>query len=185
MAGNPYEDITSERDASDEFLRALKREPSPMNDAMRDGISFENLVTTLANGGESDDRYKDAAGEIARTVRGGQFQFVAKKSVEIDRVPLLLYGRLDVLKAGTIYDIKFSRHYERGKYIDSTQHPMYLTLVPEAERFSYLVSNGNDVWTETYERYETPSILNTAADFIAWLKATGLMTVYADNWKAL
>ena len=61
---------------------------------------------------------------------------------------VVLYGRLDALKAGTIYDIKFSKGYERGKFYSSTQHPTYMLLIPEAQQFSYLVSNGMDVWTE-------------------------------------
>ncbi len=78
---------------------------------------------------------------------------------------VVLYGRLDALKAGTIYDIKFSKGYERGKFYSSTQHPTYMLLIPEAQTFSYLVSNGMDVWTECYRRDETPDIRPIISDF--------------------
>lgn len=98
---------------------------------------------------------------------------------------LLLYGRLDVLKAGVSYDIKFSGSYEAGKYLDSTQHPMYLEIVPEATKFTYLVSNGSAVWPETYTREETPSIIPTISNFFDWLEMRGLMELYKEKWLAL
>lgn len=84
---------------------------------------------------------------------------------------LVLYGKLDALKAGVVYDIKFSSGYEKGKYFSSTQHPTYLELIPEASEFTYLVSNGNSVWYETYRRDETPSIIPIICDFFDWLRA--------------
>ena len=98
---------------------------------------------------------------------------------------VVLYGRLDALKAGTIYDIKFSKGYERGKFYSSTQHPTYMLLIPEAQQFSYLVSNGMDVWTECYRRDETPDICPIISDFFDWLDAFGLMNVFKEHWKAL
>ena len=84
-----------------------------------------------------------------------------------------------------IYDIKFSRGYERGKFYSSTQHPTYLLLIPEAQQFSYLVSNGMDVWTECYRRDETPDIRPIISDFFDWLDAYGLMAEFKEHWKAL
>ena len=84
-----------------------------------------------------------------------------------------------------MYDFKFSGTYDRGKYFGSTQHPMYLELEPEAKRFTYLVSNGKDLWTETYRRDETRSIIPTIADFLRWLEATGTREIYEKYWEAL
>ena len=80
---------------------------------------------------------------------------------------------------------KFSKGYERGKFYSSTQHPTYMLLIPEAQTFSYLVSNGMDVWTECYRRDETPDIRPIIADFFDWLDAFGLMDVFKEHWKAL
>lgn len=200
---NPYEDETTERDSMAEFMQTLQRVEVPQTDAMLNGIQFENLVTSIVNGEktvnislsqtagasvlqaiEQHEWYKPAK-VIADRIAGGRLQHVARKEVELGGEKLLLYGRLDALKAGGIYDIKFSKSYDRGKYLDSTQHPMYMTLVPEADSFTYLVSNGTDVWSEQYRRDETPDIIPIVRDFLEWLKDYGLMDTYREHWRAL
>ena len=187
MKSSPYEDLTSERDAYGDFLKTLRREPTETTQAMQNGIDFENMVTDIVNGVEVDfnEKWYDAASKVANTVRGGQLQYKAKKRITVSGVPILLYGRLDVLKAGEIIDIKFSSGYERGKYFDSTQHPVYLELIPEAYQFTYLITNGSDVWKETYRREETHSIIPTIAYFLSYLKESGLWEEYAKHWEAL
>lgn len=209
---DPFEDATTERDHYAEFLDVLNRVPTPTTESIQNGIEFEDLVTSIANGefhpkweweldkngnlviepnsGEptghhSFPRWYTAAENVACVVRGSQFQYKAKKTVTICGTDFLLYGRLDALKAGTIYDIKFSKSYDRGKYYGSTQHPLYLELVPEARQFMYLVSNGADVWTETYFREDTKSIFPVIADFTDWIKSQGLFPIFDEKWSAL
>ena len=186
---DPYEDVTTERDHYAEFLDALNRIQTPPTEAMQNGYDFEELVTSIATGAnyqtDREHRWYDAASKVADIVRGGQFQVKAKKPVAVNGTDFLLYGRLDVLKAGDIDDIKFTKNYERGKYFGSTQHPMYFELIPEARRFSYLISNGTDVWTETYTREETRSIYPVIGDFVDWLHDQGLFKIYAEKWEAL
>ena len=122
---------------------------------------------------------------VAADVRGGLLQYRAKKPIEVQGVPLLLYGRLDCLKAGNVIDIKFSGSYDRGKYITSTQHPVYMELIPEAQKFTYIISNGSDVWHESYFREETPSIYPVISDFLDWLRAVDLLQLYCEKWKTL
>ena len=185
MKGNPYEDATTERDAYSEFLSTLRREPSETTEAMQNGIEFEDLVTYALSGPiDDDDPWYAGASQIASELKGATLQFKAKKTVEISGMQILLYGRLDALHAGAITDIKFSKKYERGKYFDSTQHPMYLELVPEADTFTYVISNGTQVWHETYRRDETRSILPIVATFLDWLRSVGLMDVYKEHWLA-
>ena len=187
MKSSPYEDLTSERDAYGDFLKTLRREPTENTQAMQNGIDFENMVTDIVNGVEvdSDEKWYDAACKVAKIVSGGQLQYKAKKRITVSGVPILLYGRLDVLKAGEIIDIKFSSGYERGKYFDSTQHPVYLELIPEAYQFTYLITNGSDVWKETYRREETHSMIPTIEYFLSYLKESGLWEEYAKHWEAL
>ena len=104
--------------------------------------------------------------------------------MRVGNLDIFLYGRLDALKAGVVYDIKFTQNYEAGKYLDSTQHPMYMALVPAATDFVYLVSNGTNVWPEHYTREETPDILQTVRQFLNWLRAQGLMDTYKAHWEA-
>ena len=105
--------------------------------------------------------------------------------IEVSGIRVLLYGRIDFLKAGVVIDTKFSKSYERGKYIDSTQHPTYLRLIPEAESFMYLISNGTDVWTEIYRRDETADIEPVIVDFFRYLNEKNLMDTYKKYWVAL
>lgn len=185
MRDDPYEDATTERDPYKEFLDTLNRVPREPTEAMQNGIDFEDTVMSFIRGVPNlGGKWDDAAERIAQIVNGGQFQYKAKKPVAVRGTEFLLFGKLDVLKAGSIYDIKFSKSYDRGKYFDSTQHPMYLELVPEAQDFSYLISNGLDVWTESYAREETRSIIPVIADFADWLNAQGLFPVYAGKWEA-
>ncbi len=185
MKENPYEDATSDKDSYQEFLMSLNRERTPTTDAMQNGIDFEDLVTAIAQGrGNQKDKWYDVAQKIAHVVAGAPLQYRAKKEITVNGITVLLYGRLDALKAGTIYDIKFSKSYDVGKYLTSTQHPTYFELVPEADTFSYLVSNGSSVWTESYRRDETQSIIPIISDFFQFLEANGLMEIYKVKWLA-
>ena len=184
MRENPFETAESE-DPMVEFMKVLRREPTETTPAMYNGIMFEDLVTDILHGcGDQRNKWYDAADRVADIVFGSLLQFKASKHLEIDGRDIVLYGRLDCLKAGTIYDIKFSKSYDRGKYFGSTQHPTYLELIDTAERFVYVISNGNDVWTEEYRRDETKDIKPVIRDFFAWLKMKDLLSVYEEHWKS-
>lgn len=171
--------------AWNEFLSTLRREPIPTNEAMQKGIDFENLVTDITLGrGDPTHKWYEAASDVARDVQGGQLQLVATKEVKVAGLRFLLYGRLDCLKAGVIDDIKFSSKYDVGKFFGSPQHPMYMELVPEAREFTYIVSNGNKVWRETYRREECRSILDIIQEFIDYLTTAGLLPLYKEFWQA-
>lgn len=185
MKENPFEDATSDRDKMAEFVQVLNREPTETTDAMQKGIDFENLVTDAVYGkANPKSKWFDAANKVANVVRGGVLQYRVNKEFQVRGITIVLHGRLDAMKAGVIYDIKFSGNYDVGKYISSTQHPTYFALVPEAQEFTYLVSNGSAVWPETYRREEAPSIFPIISDFFDWLDAQGLMSVYKEKWLA-
>lgn len=186
MKDNPYADTTTESNGYEDFLRALRREPSEQTEAMRNGIEFEDLVTDIVNGdADTEHKWYEAATKVAKVIKGGQLQYKAKKKMVVAGEQILLYGRLDVLLAGRIIDIKFSKGYDRGKYLGSTQHPTYLELIPEAEAFTYIVSNGTEVWTETYRRDEAPDITQLIELFLVFLKENGLWELYVKHWAAL
>ena len=189
MKENPYEDATTERDSYEEFLQVLRRETSITTPAMQNGIDFEDLVTAIIKndqeGMKLNPKWFDAACKVAEIIGDGLLQYRARKVISVAGMEFVLYGRLDALSAGVIYDIKFSGSYDVGKYIDSTQHPTYLELVPEAKEFVYLVSNGTQVWTtDRYRRDEVRDIREVIADFIEWLNANDLMAVYMEHWQA-
>ena len=171
--------------AHEDFLRVLRREKSKPTQAILDGIQFENMVTACCEGSPPPEGHKwgEAVRAIADRLQGSQFQVVAQRSAMVAGVPFLLYGRLDALKAGVIYDIKFSRSYQVGKYLDSPQHPMYFTLVPEAYKFEYVVFTGSDVCVESYDREDVPEIFPTIRNFINYLETSELDKIYCQKWE--
>lgn len=197
--------MSTERDPLAEFMSTLNREQRSPNAAMINGITFEDLVTAILSKAQifdycemdsrtevirqyrikpAEHKWYNAACRVAGIVSGGVLQYKVSKAVEVGGLTLVLYGRLDCLKSGEIYDIKFSKGYDRGKYISSTQHPTYLKLVPEARGFTYIVSNGSEVWTERYRRDETLSVLPTISDFLNWMRTMGFLDTYKEKWRA-
>jgi hypothetical protein len=180
-----YEDKADEyrQKAYDDFLAVLNREPRPTSDAMQKGIDFEAMVMDIcADKLSVGHKWFEAAAEIAKDVKGGQFQAVAQKTVNVNGTDLLLYGRIDCLKAGTIIDIKYTGKYSVGKFYNSPQHPMYMELIPESNSFVYMVSNGRSVWRETYLRDEYRPITITIQEFFDYLKTVGLYETYLNKW---
>ena len=184
MKENPFEDATTENSAYADFLRALRREPVEPSEAMTAGIDFENAVTDYLAGNEGyvPDNWINAVSVVASHIRGARLQVDIRKVISVNGLHIMLHGRLDALHAGTIFDIKFSKSYDRGKYFNSTQHPMYFALCDSADQFTYEVSNGSDVWTETYRRDETAPIEPIISDFLKFLQMSGLMKTYRECW---
>lgn len=204
MKDNPWEegDDPEKETALDEFMHVLRREKTPTSPAMQSGIDFEDLVTAILTGQEkanyhmtsrdgsqtlkvfavAEHPWYEAACKVAGMIQGAKLQYVARRYVTIGGMDFLLYGRLDAMKEGRIFDIKYSGSYERGKFRDSTQHPMYYRLVPEMMNFTYIVSNGTDVWTEVYWYDEVPRIEPVITDFLQWLRDMNLMDTYKEYW---
>ena len=167
--------------AYEDFLLTLRREPKEQTEAMLAGIDFENMVNASADGAEAKT---DSVRIIADIVRGGQKQVALYNDKTINGIDYLLHGRLDYLKAGIIYDIKFSKNYEAGKYTENIQHPFYFELCPEAKQFEYLISNGEDVFSEKYFRSLTPEIDKTVIEFMQFLSECKLTEIYYEKWRA-
>lgn len=157
--------------AYDEFLSTLRREQTPPNGNMLRGIQYE------------DDCYKGLT-DASPIIKGGAFQIVGKKDVVVDNVPFLMYGRLDVLKNGIIYDIKRVTRYATQKYLHSAQHGFYMDLFPNASQFTYLAFDGNKLHQETYYRGQYKPTEAILSDFIQWLRENNLWDVYASLWAS-
>lgn len=182
-----------EEEAEADFLRTLRREPmAEPSEAIRNGIAFENSVYTLAanpNDITVFPGWKAAAGRIADIIRGGQIQVKVQRDIEVDGELYLLYGICDAVKAGTIYDVKWSEKgfgsaEMAGKYLESPQHPAYLYCLPDALKFVYLCSDGNDLYTEAYTRRQTPFIGDTIRNFRREIRLRGLEGIYLEKWGA-
>lgn len=167
----------------EEFINLLNRVPVPDNIYMQKGREFEDVVCA------GNDP------EFSPIVTGGAFQVTLTKDVDIDNVPIRLYGVLDVLKAGRIMDIKRVTRYQTHKYKHSHQHPMYLFLMPQALDFTYLICDDNvesgdelkrksAYHYENYIRENCEDILQVVSQFLSWLKANDLFEIFTDKWKA-
>lgn len=157
--------------AYDEFLGTLRREQTPPNENMLRGIKYE------------DDCYKGIT-DASPIIKGGAFQIVGKKDVVVDNVPFLMYGRLDVLKNGIIYDIKRVTRYATQKYLHSAQHGFYMDLFPNASQFTYLAFDGNKLHQEIYYRGQYKPTEAILSDFIQWLRENNLWDIYASLWAS-
>ena len=199
--------------AMESFLTALRGEkeeltPEQMQN-IQNGFDFEKLVTDIATGafhpqyefdGMTDPEtceetcrevypkwYRPAA-EFGAILRGAQFQVRIHRSITVRGMEFEIHGVLDALKEGVIYDIKFKNKSFgssdiAGDWLDSPQHPFYFYLVPEARKFLYLVSDGNDIYIEQYLPEETRKAEDIISEFVDFLETAGLMDVYKVNWQ--
>lgn len=169
----------------EDFLKVLNRVPTQQNKAMLNGIQFENMVSQWNKGFEADPAHPwySCIKACAEILKGSQEQVKVYKDHSVDGMDFLLYGRIDNLKRGIIYDTKFSEKYKYGKYFDCPQHSLYFEAVPEAKKFIYLVANGRDVYKEEYRRFDYVPIEHYIRGFIRFLREKKLLAIYAEKWK--
>lgn len=184
-----------EADAEAEFLAALKKETLPRSEdqeeAINNGLDFEKAVYAVANGKkpQANPKWERGIRTVAEIIRGSQIQVRISREIEVAGMTFIIHGVLDALRAGIIYDVKFrntSFHSGdiAGKYLNSPQHPFYFYLVPEAREFIYLVSDGDDLYTERYTPEETPPAKLHISGFVDYLNTAGLMETYKAIWRA-
>lgn len=117
----------------------------------------------------------------------------------------LLYGIIDCLKGGIIYDYKYTQNYEVGKFFNNHQTLMYLEMVPEAKKMIYLITNKfnkieypdmefkdvskieyevGDIFKEEYTKDMFPETIDSILHkFGQWLKQYNLYDLYVEKWK--
>jgi len=181
-----------EDDARADFLATLNREQKERTQAMLNGIEFENEVYAQAHSLSRypHEKWETGIRKVAKILGNAPVQVKAKREITVGDMDFLVYGILDALKAGIIYDVKFRNKSLAsediyGKYLFSPQHPAYFYIVPEATEFRYLVCDGEDVYEEAYTRENTKDIGEFIENFVDWLKAENLLEVYKEKWAAL
>ena len=172
-------------DGWDDFIATLNREKKQPTQAMLDGIRFENCLNNVLKGEPiyQDNEWYNVMVEMSCELQGAQQQVSLFQDCEVDGQPFLLHGVLDYLREGHIWDCKFSKTYHLNKYLTSPQTPMYLSLVPEARDFTYIISDGKYVYREKYPRDIVPPIEPTIYNFMQYLKKHGLWEVYCEKWR--
>lgn len=175
-------------DGWDQFLSVLNREPLQPTKAMLDGTRFENVLNNVLNGTPitPDHEWYKVIVEMAMELSGSQQQvnLYADSGITYNGTPILLHGVLDYLKAGHIYDCKFTKKYHLNKYYweDTTQTAMYLALVSEATDMTYIISDGEWVYRERYPREIVPPIQNTINQFLVFLEKQNLIEIFERKW---
>lgn len=167
----------SPADSRADFLKTLSRERFEPNEAMQRGIDWENALEKRCNGqvvnmdaGLFLKCSIDTFNEIADVVKDGVWQSSCKKDLQVSGKSFILYGRCDVIKADTIYDIKFTSNYNVGKFNDSIQHLIYMYCL-DLDKFAYLVSDGKSFWREDYFANDLENkIKSKISEFIQYLE---------------
>lgn len=174
-----------------EFVKTLRREAKEKTPEMQKGIEFEDEVYKVSHGVQRTPhpKWEDGIQAVAKEIMYAPNQVKLSRELKLGDMTFLVYGILDALKCGTIYDVKFSNTSfgsteVYGKYLNSPQHPAYFYLLPEADKFIYLVSDGKDIYTEPYTRANTRPFNEIVQEFIESIDGMGLFGLYKEMWKA-
>lgn len=178
--------------AYESFIQTLNRIETLPTVAMLNGREFEKLVSAVVFDTQFADyshKWIYGATEIAAIIKENCTLEQGKlyKEATVNNTDYLLYGVLDWIGCGVIYDVKFKENisnYSVGNYFDGTQHRMYFGLVEGVESFEYLISNGKKVYRESYRREDCRPIEQTISDFEKWLKCYNLWNIYVEKWTA-
>lgn len=172
-----------EEQAKQDFLNYLNKVKTEPTEAMQRGIDFENKIR-LCDEQDLYSRTDNTVNEITDYIKNGLWQETVSKHIDIDGLDVLVYGKADVIKMDTIYDIKRVSKYKTGQYSKSVQHLFYLYCT-ELPVFKYLISNGSSVFCETYtlSSYTENLVKIAIQDFFQWLKITGNYELYLEKWK--
>ena len=100
----------------EDFIKTLNKEPFEDTESIIKGKEFEAYMQ------ENYEETKNGAYQIKVSKEYGDY---------------LLYGKVDCLKGGIIYDYKYTENYDVGKFFNNHQTLMYLEMVPEV----YLITN--------------------------------------------
>ena len=164
----------SPADSRADFLKTLSRERFEPNEAMQRGIDFEEEIFNQCSLEKEVGKKLTSnpiCDAVVKIVKGGIWQQTCKKNLQVGDKEFLLYGKIDVVKQDTVYDIKFTSNYELGKFLNSAQHLIYLycTGLP---KFQYLISDGKDYWIEDYYNHANieNEIKSKISDLLGYLE---------------
>lgn len=184
------DEFKSPQDSRADFLKTLSREKFEPNPSMQKGIDFENdvkIATEYKYEYWQDNKtveYDSVIDCLANIVQDGLWQQSVKKDLRVGNHDFLLYGRTDVIKRDTVFDIKFTSNYEIGKFQDSSQHLIYL-YCSELPKFSYLISDGKDWWREDYFNHAgiEGEIKSKVSEFLDYLEGDKeAKELYFNKW---
>lgn len=168
----------------EDFIKVLNKEEFEPSESILKGFEYEKYM---------QENFKETL--------GGAYQVKVSKEYG----DYLLYGIVDCLKGGIIYDYKYTKNYEVGKFFNNHQTLMYLEMIPEARKMVYLITNKfekteysdinfkdvtnvkyevGDIFREEYTKDLFPETIESVIyKFITWLKTYDLYETYTTKWK--
>ena len=169
----------------EDFIKVLNKEEFEPSESILKGFEYEKYMQ-----------------ENFEETLGGAYQVKVSK----EHRDYLLYGIIDCLKGGIIYDYKYTQNYEVGKFFNNHQTLMYLEMVPEAKKMVYLITNKFEqkahisvpidnenvatvettveIFREEYTKDMFPETMNSILHkFEQWLKQYNLFDLYKEKWK--
>lgn len=162
----------------EDFKKVLSKEPMEEKEAIITGYKYEEFMI---------NNYEPT--------KNGCYQVKLSKDIETKTGKYVLYGRLDCLKAGKIFDYKYTGSYDVGKFYNNYQTLVYFELCPEAKEFEYLICNNYsdkkaleelNIYHEIYQREEIKNDIKIEIDdFISWLKENNLYELYCEKWESV
>lgn len=139
-----FQSPEAEAAARQDFVDTLNK-VSKTSEVLQRGIDFEDSVHAICDGVATEAM--ENAADVAAVI--GQRGFWQEKLCKPLGGKYLMYGRADVVKGDTIYDIKRVNKYECPKYSHSIQHLVYM-YCSDLPHFKYVVSDGSNVYVEDY-----------------------------------
>ncbi len=170
----------------EDFIKVLNKEEFEPTESIIKGFEYEKYMQ-----------------ENFEETLGGAYQVKVSKEYG----DYLLYGIVDCLKGGIIYDYKYTKNYEVGKFFNNHQTLMYLEMVPEAKKMVYLITDKfvkemplsaplnyeycgeyeykvGDIFREEYTKDMFPETIDSILHkFEEWLKQYNLFDLYTEKWK--
>ena len=168
----------------EDFIKVLNKEEFEPTESILKGFEYEKYMQE----------------NFEETLNGAYQVKVSKEYGDY-----LLYGIVDCLKGGIIYDYKYTKNYEVGKFFNNYQTLMYLEMVPEAKKMVYLITNKfdktdypdlnfkdisnieyevGDIFREEYTKDIFPETMDSILHkFEQWLKQYNLFDLYTEKWK--
>lgn len=168
----------------EDFIKVLNKEEFEPSQSILKGFEYEKYM---------QENYEE-------TLNGAYQVKVSKEYGDY-----LLYGIIDCLKGGIIYDYKYTQNYEVGKFFNNHQTLMYLEMIPEARKMVYLITNKfnkieypdiefkdvskieyevGDIFKEEYTKDMFPETIDSILHkFEQWLKQYNLFELFVEKWK--
>ena len=168
----------------EDFIKVLNKEEFEPSESILKGFEYEKYMQE----------------NFEETLNGAYQVKVSKEYGDY-----LLYGIIDCLKGGIIYDYKYTQNYEVGKFFNNHQTLMYLEMVPEAKKMIYLITNKfnkieypdmefkdvskieyevGDIFKEEYTKDMFPETIDSILHkFEQWLKQYNLFDLYVEKWQ--